>query len=172
MLNCMLKLLFQLVELPQLKRVVLKKMPEAVYLQGQLRILGNAVGLDGGELAGSFLKNLPNAAEFSKKIVPKSLAKNGFFQENNFNLPLLLLYIGLLASSLGILSALEKNNGACSNITEENHKEPEVAPSQPNPDFYPLKQKHKKDEPKLGVPGRQNRDFLSIAPPETTIFLS
>jgi hypothetical protein len=141
----------------------LEKLPEEIYLQGFIRRLGNAVGLDGDCLAHSFLSSPPNYVEPIKKYSNKSSAN----QTNNKiylnSMHLFWVYISLIASSFGLLSLIANNTDPSTNLIEENNKKLEVLPIKPKPEKY----HNKKSIPELTSPERHNTALLSIAPPET-----
>ena len=141
----------------------LEKLPEEIYLQGYIRRLGNAVGLDGDRLAHYFLSSPPNPVETIKKNSNKSSSN----QPNNKiylnSMHLFWVYISLIASSFGFLSLIANNTDPSINIMEENNKELEALPIKPEPE----KSQNKQYKPELTSPERHNTALLSIAPPET-----
>ncbi len=141
----------------------LEKLPEEIYLQGYIRRLGNAVGLDGDRLAHYFLSTPPNPVENIQQSGSKKYSKT-----NNNNKILLnsmhfiWVYILLICSSFWLLCLIVNNTDAYTNIIEEPNQELEPLPITPEPE--------KSDRQKSSteaVPNRQNTVFLSIAPPET-----
>lgn len=141
----------------------LEKLPEEIYLQGYIRRLGNAVGLDGDRLAHYFLSSPPNPVETIKKNSNKSSSN----QPNNKiylnSMHLFWVYISLIASSFGFLSLIANNTDPSINIMEENNKELEALPIKPEPE----KSQNKQYKPEFTSPERHNTALLSIAPPET-----
>jgi hypothetical protein len=142
----------------------LEKLPEEIYLQGYIRRLGNAVGLDGDRLAHYFLSSPPNPIEHIKKTDNKNSDKTNQPQKIYLkSTHLFWVYISLMASSLGILSLIGNNTDPSRNIIEKNKPELDNLPIKPEAEKYQMK----KYNPELPTPERHNTAFLSIAPPET-----
>lgn len=139
----------------------LDKLPEEIYLQGYIRRLANAVGLDGDRLAHYFLSSPPNPVENIKQSRNNPDQNNGGKIYLN-SMHLLWVYISLMASSLGLLSFIVNNTDASTNIIEEKNQDIEYLPIRPkmektNPKYSP-------DLPELENTFTAN---LSISIPET-----
>ncbi len=140
----------------------LEKLPEEIYVQGYIRRLGNAVGLEGDRLAHYFLISPPNPVESIKQSGNNSDRDNGGKIYLN-SMHLFWVYISLIASSFGFLSLIANNTDPSINIMEENNKDLEALPITPEPE----KSHQKKYDPELSAPICQSTALLSIAPPET-----
>ncbi len=141
----------------------LEKLPEEIYVQGYIRRLGNAVGLDGDRLAHYFLSSPPNPVEnIQQSGHKKSSTPNNNNKIDLNSMHLFWVYILLICSSFWWLCLIVNNTDASTNIIENHNKDLEPLPITPEPE--------KSDRQKSSteaVPNRQNTVFLSIAPPET-----
>jgi cytoskeleton protein RodZ len=142
----------------------LEKLPEEIYIQGYIRRLGQAVGLDGDRLANYLLNNPPNHLENKKKYDTKNTEPTNQSKKIYLNsMHLFWVYISLIASSVGLLSLIVNRTDASTNLPEEKTKDSECLPITPETEKYTPK----KYSPELTPPEKTITANLSISPPET-----
>ena len=143
----------------------LEKLPEPIYLQGYIRRLGQAVGLDGDRLANYFLNTPPHpGGNINIKIPGNSHSYREQTQPKIYlnYMHLIWVYISLIASAFGMLHFIDNQSDASTNLPEDKQKNMEYLPINPNPEKC-----QQKSSPELIAPEKNITANLSISPPET-----
>lgn len=142
----------------------LDKLPEPIYVQGYIRRLGNAVGLDGDRLANYFL----NPPEHTIKAIKTNEDENPEKNNNNprkiylNSIHLFWLYLSLIASALGWLNFLMNQTHVTPKNVKENNQEIKCLPVSPETQTTPRQYKQKLTPDENNITAN-----LSISPPET-----
>lgn len=141
----------------------LDKLPEPIYVQGYIRRLGNAVGLDGDRLANYFL----NHPEHTIKAIETNEDKNPETNNNKTrkiylsSIHLFWLYISLIASALGWLNLLMDQTNVTPENIKENNQNMKCLPVSPETQTTPRQCRQELS------PNENNLTAnLSISPPE------